>query len=148
MTNKQKVKGTTFERDMTKMLNELVEDSTWKRVPGSGAIGTIVKEPFLTGDINGRVISIEKTFKAEAKVGYGGATQFALKKEWLDKIREEADGAYAIPLLLGKFSGSRGGVKSFVVLEPEVFAYLLNKITELSNEVASLMEEQEVHSLD
>jgi len=141
MVNKQKIKGTTFERDMTEILNELVHNSSWKRVPGSGAIGTIIGEPFLTGDINGSVASIEKTFKAEAKVGYGGATQFALKKEWLDKIREEADGAYAIPLLVGKFSGSRGGVKSFVVLEPEVFAYLLNKITELTSEVERLTSE-------
>ena len=143
MTNKNKIKGSKFERDFAQLMNDLVDDSNWKRVPGSGAIGTIVGETFLTGDINGKVTSMEKTFKVEAKVGYGGATQLTLKKEWLDKIREEADNAYAIPMLACKFLGARKGVRTFIVLEPKVFAHFINVITDTKNENERLLQKLE-----
>jgi len=130
MSSPQKIKGTKFERDIAEWLTNNITNSSWKRVPGSGAIGTIVGEPFLTGDINGVVDSIGKKFKVEAKVGYGGEKQFALKREWLEKIKEEADASYSIPMVAGKFSGSRGSVKTFIVLESRVFADLINLITE------------------
>lgn len=142
MSSPQKIKGTKFERDISEWLTENVKGSRWKRVPGSGAIGTIVGEAFLTGDVNGVVDSVGKKFKVEAKVGYGGAKQFTLKKEWLEKIREEADSSYAIPMLAGKFSGSRSNVRMFVVLETEVFAELLNMITDKDNEIKLLQEEK------
>src|SRR5690349_17137703 len=91
MPFKNKVKGTTFERLVVEILNLLVRDSEWKRIPGSGALGTILGEPLLTSDIVGKVKRIPKKFKVEAKVGYGGAKMFTLKKEWLDKVRMEAD---------------------------------------------------------
>lgn len=128
-----KIKGSDFERLAVELLNAKVDKSEWRRIPGSGAIGTFLKEPLLTADIKGTVESLAKKFRMEAKVGYGGKTQFALKKEWLDKIREEADSNYAIPALIGKFSGAREGVKVFVVLDIDVFAELLNKITELAD---------------
>jgi hypothetical protein len=131
MSNPQKIKGTAFENLATDLLNKLIKKSRWKRIPGSGALGTIMKESFLTSDINGKVDSIGKGFKVEAKVGYGGKTQFTLKKEWLDKIAEEASASYSIPMLVGKFLGSREGTKVFVVLDIEVFAELINIITEL-----------------
>jgi len=140
MSSPQKLKGSKFERDIAEELTEKIINSRWKRVPGSGAIGTIVGEPFLTGDVNGTVDSIGKKFKVEAKVGYGGAKQFALKKEWLEKIREEADGSYAIPILAGKFSGSRGNIRTFIVLETDVFADLINLITEKDLEIQRLHE--------
>jgi hypothetical protein len=131
MPNPQKRKGSDFERLAVELLNNLIQDSEWKRIPGSGAIGTSLGEPLLTADIVGKVKSIQPRFKAEAKVGYGGATQFALKKEWLDKVREEADATYSIPFLVGKFSGSREGVKVFTVLDIETFARIINHITTL-----------------
>jgi len=66
-------------------------------------------------------------FRVECKVGYGGKTQFALKKEWLDKIKEEGEKSYSIPILLGKFSGAREGVKVFVVLDLETFSEIINR---------------------
>jgi len=135
MTNPQKIKGTAFERLATEILNEKIRKSDWKRIPGSGAIGTILDEPLLTSDIRGKVDSIPKEFKVEAKVGYGGKTQFALKKLWLDKVREESDNSFGIPMLVGKFSGARDGVKVFVVLDIDVFADLINNITDLQEEL-------------
>lgn len=130
MSSPQKRKGTDFENLAVDLLNRLIHGSRWKRIPGSGAIGTILNESFLTGDITGTVNSIPKKFKVEAKVGYGGATQLSLKKEWLDKVIEQSKGDYSIPMLIGKFSGAREGTKVFVVLDVDTFAYLINLITE------------------
>lgn len=140
MPFKNKVKGTTFERFAVELLNELVKDSEWKRIPGSGALGTALGEPLLTADIVGKVDKIPKRFKVEAKVGYGGAKQFILKKEWLDKVSEEAKGTFSTPVLIGKFSGAREGVKVFTVMDVEVFAALLNHITMLQETIDKIQE--------
>jgi hypothetical protein len=138
MPFKNKVKGTTFERFATDLLNEIIEDSEWKRIPGSGALGTALGEPLLTSDIVGKVKGIPKRFKVEAKVGYGGEKQFMIKKEWLDKVREEADATFATPVLIGKFSGARTGVKVFTVMDVEVFAAMVNHISKLQKQLNNL----------
>ena len=143
MSNPQKRKGSDFERLAVEILNELIEDSDWKRVPGSGALGTILGEPILTSDILGKVKSIPKSFKVEAKVGYNSSKdkevkQFTLKKEWLDKIRMEALQTFSLPFLIGKFSGAREGTKVFVVMDVQEFASIVNHITKLKNEVDRL----------
>jgi hypothetical protein len=135
MPFKNKRKGSDFERLATEVLNALVRDSEWKRIPGSGAIGTSLGEPLLTSDIVGKVKHIAKRFKLEAKVGYGGAKMFTLKKEWLDKIAMEADATFSTPVLIGKFSGAREGVKIFTVMDVEVFAALLNHISKLQEQL-------------
>jgi len=140
MTNPMKQKGTGFERDVAEILNRLVKKSFWKRVAGSGALGLIMNEPGLNSDVKGKVESIPQEFKVECKVGYNNSKdkavkQFTLKKEWLDKVAIEAGNSYGIPVLLGKFSGAREGVKVFAVMDVEVFAGLLNKITERTEEV-------------
>lgn len=134
MTNKNKIKGSTFERFATDLFNRFVKRSAWKRVPGSGMLGTLLGEPLLTSDITGKVQAIPRKFNVEAKVGYGGETQFVLKKEWLDKVKQEADSNFGIPMLVGKFSGAREGVKVFVVLDIQTFADLINMITDLTPE--------------
>lgn len=139
MSNPAKIKGTAFENLAAELLNKLVRKSSWKRVIGSGAFGTIMHEPGLSSDVKGEVNSIPKEFKIECKVGYNnskvdGVKQFTLKKAWLDKIKIEAEQSYAIPMFMGKFLGARDGVKVFVVLDVEVFADLINKITELYEE--------------
>lgn len=131
-----KIKGTAFENQAVEILNKLIAKATFKRVPGSGMLGTILNEPGLSSDIKGKVESIPKEFRIEAKVGYNsskaeGVKQFTLKKEWLDKIQMEADQSFSIPFLIGKFLGAREGVKVFVVMDVEVFAELVNRITEL-----------------
>ncbi len=139
MTNPQKRKGSDFERLTAELLNKLIKKSIWKRIPSSGAIGTIMMEPGLTSDVKGKVESIPQEFKVECKVGYNsskveGVKQFVLKKEWLDKVNQEALASYGIPMLVGKFTGAKEGVKVFVVLDIEVFSNLINRITELNEE--------------
>lgn len=135
MTNPNKVKGSTFERLIVELMSKLVKRSTWKRIPGSGAIGTSLQEPLLTADVVGKMEALAKPIKAECKVGYGGATQLTLRKEWLDKVKMEADATFGIPVLFGKFSGARGGVQVFAVMDIETFASMLNHITNLQEEL-------------
>lgn len=138
MSNPMKKKGSDFERLAVEIFNNIIDNSKWKRIPGSGAIGTSLEEPLLTSDIVGIVDALPKRFKVEAKVGYGGATQFTLKKDWLDKIRLEADATFSIPMLVGKFSGAREGTKVFVVLDVGTFAALINHITKLQDQLDNL----------
>lgn len=126
-----KEKGTKWERDAVKILNYNIKNGNFKRVPSSGAIGTILNENILTGDIRGSVPSIPRNFKIECKTGYGGFKQMVIKKEWLDKITEESLRDLTIPILLGKFSGAKEGVKYFAVIDLETLVYLINYITSL-----------------
>jgi Holliday junction resolvase len=126
-----KVKGNIFEREAVTMLTELIEGSEWKRVPTSGAIGTKMEIPLLFSDLVGKVNRFPKKLRGEAKAGYGGKKQFTLRKEWLDKIFQEAKSTYSVPFLIGKFSGAREGTRVFVVLDVGVFSTLINQLTDL-----------------
>ena len=134
-----KNKGSGWERDAVELLNSNL-DGTFKKIPGSGAIGTSMKESFLTGDLTGIVNFLPKKLKIECKVGYGGATQMALKKEWLDKISEQAKTALSIPMLMGKFSGARSGIKYFVVFDFDTFVDIFSKAIEDKDKLDALFE--------
>lgn len=138
-----KRKGAQFEMEAVKLLTELIKESTWKRVPTSGAIGTKLEMPILSSDLIGKVENFPKKFRGEAKCGYGGAKQFTLKKEWLDKILVEARNTYSIPFLIGKFSGARGGSNVFVVLDAEIFAAIVNQFTDLQRRL-----DEEIEKVD
>jgi hypothetical protein len=145
--NKSKVKGSTFERDATELLNAMIRKSRFVRVPSSGAMGTIMSEPLLMSDIKGKIDSIDKPFRIEAKAGYNSSKdkevkQFTLKKEWLDKVKIEADCSYSIPMLIGKFSGARSGTKVFVAMDIETFCEIINRTTELYEEVEAYEREK------
>lgn len=124
-----KDKGSGWERDAVELLKSAFK-SKFKRIPGSGAIGTAMSESFLTGDITGEVNFLPKKLKIECKVGYGGSKQMALKKEWLDKVLEESRLAVSTPMLMGKFSGARSGVKYFVVFDFDTFVEIFKKAIE------------------
>lgn len=143
MPNPMKRKGSDFERLTVDLLNTIIKDGEFKRIPGSGAIGTTLGEPILTSDVVGKVKSIPRPFKIECKVGYNPskdreAKAFRVEKLWLDKVRMEADATHAIPLLMGKFSGAREGVKVFVAMDVEIFAQIVNQITKLQDELDKL----------
>ncbi len=136
MVNKNKIKGSSWERDFVKLLEENL-NGKFKRIPGSGAIGTFLHEPLLTSDIIARFDGLDREIRFDAKVGYGGATQMTIKKEWLDKIRMEAENTYSLPALACKFSGARkaDGVQYFVAIDFQVFCDIINKIESLKKEI-------------
>jgi hypothetical protein len=137
--NKSKDKGTRFEHELANELEEKIVNSKWTRIIGSGAFGTIAHEPLLSSDIKGEVHNFPKKFRVEAKSGYNSSTnkeakQFTIKKEWLDKIHNEAESSFSFPILGCTFDNARTGVRRFIVLNLDDFVYLINKITELSEE--------------
>lgn len=137
MTNKNKIKGTQWEVKAAELLNEPFDEIIWKRVPLSGAIGTVLNEPELASDLKGKYPFIPFRFVGEAKTGYGGSSM-QLKKEWFDKIRETAKQLYAEPLVILKFLGARSGVKHVVAVDFETWNRLMLYIEKLKNERDSL----------
>jgi len=129
----QKRSGTDFERKITKFLNRFSKYWKWKRIAGSGAIGTNLSEPGLMGDVVGQSENVPFKIKVEAKFGYGGSKQITIKKEWLDKITEEASFTNDIPVLMARFKGSKRGVTEMAILNLEDFIQLIDWIAELHN---------------
>ena len=130
----QKRKGSDYEREATKILEKAL-DGKWKRIAGSGALGAILDEPELKGDIKGKIPSFPRKFRFDSKVGYGGAKQLTVQREWLEKIRAEADETYSIPALMCKFSGARGDTKHFIVMDLDAFISIIKNSERLQEEL-------------
>jgi hypothetical protein len=147
MVNKQRQKGNGFETLLVKLLNENLKGASFKRTPGSGALGTTFSEAILTGDVVGKVEGFPRPIKIEAKVGYNNLAKankevksISLKKEWLDKVKEEALGNMAVPFLACKFDNVKSGVKYFMAVDFETFFNLINYMTDLKRELDLLYE--------
>lgn len=138
MVNKNKIVGSRWEYDLVKLLEPNAEYV--KRIPGSGAIGTSLKETRLTGDIVLKYRFLPKEFKLEAKTGYGGATSMTIQRGWMAKIREEAQANNSIPGVSFKFrdvmAGDRESAK-WICFSLEDW----NSIAKSLNEVFEDMEE-------
>jgi Holliday junction resolvase len=134
--NKSKRKGSNWEAQFVDLLEEDT-GGTVKRIAGSGAIGTSLNEPLLQGDVVAIFPGIEKKFRFECKVGYGGSTQITVQRSWLNKIMEEAENSYSIPALACKFSNARkvDGVQYIVILDYDTFVELINKIGDLKEKL-------------
>lgn len=132
MTNSKR-KGSDFERQIAEYLNENIKNGKFKRIATSGAIGTYLNEPALSADVTGNVNGFPKPIKIECKVGYGGAEYLSMKREWLKKIKEDAEKTFGFPMLIGKFSGATKatGVQVFAAMEISDFTYVMNLISEL-----------------
>jgi hypothetical protein len=136
--NANKDKGTRWERDAVLLLNQN-HPNTWRRNPGSGALGTILDMPFLKGDLVGDYTFLPIDIVAEAKVGYGG-TQMQLHKEWFDKIKMEADQNFAIPVVLLKFEKSKTGVRHVIAMDFETWDKLMEYYESMHEELLGLYE--------
>ncbi len=146
---KSKDKGNRWERDAVKILNKKY-DGTWKRVPGSGAFGTILDIDELRGDLAGNYYFLPFIFRGEAKTGYGGATQIAVKRKWFEKIREEAESGLIneVPLLICKFSGSRSDMRYFISMDFDAFDTFLDAVEEVYHENVRLRDIVEDNAYD
>jgi len=143
VVNRQKRKGTDWERQLVDLLEGNIRGVKAKRIAGSGAIGTILGEPLLSGDVIVSFTGFPKTFRIEAKTGYGGVSQLTIKREWINKIIEEANNTYSMPMLACKFSGSKkdGGVQYFFILDFSTFCGIINYVNDLKREVDLLYDE-------
>ena len=125
--NKNKQKGTRWENELVELLNKNIPGADARRVAGSGALGTTLNEPLLQADIVVKFPGVNKKFRIEAKCGYGGAKQLTVKREWLNKVKGEAENSYAYPALAGKFMDARkaDGVKYFVIMDLDSFCDII-----------------------
>ncbi len=135
---KIKQMGDAWEREIAKRLGG-------KRQPSSGAFGTINKIASLTGDV---VISYpwwKKALHLECKFGYGGNKSLSFKREWIEKVRTEADNARRYPAVALKFKGVTGGdIESAKVIcfDLETWEKMMKEIDYLYQEYLSLVKEQ------
>lgn len=146
MVNRQKKKGTNWENLFLELVKENIPMTTSaKRVIGSGALGTNLNEPLLKGDFVLEFYGYPRKFRGEAKVGYGGATQLTVKREWLNKIKEEAEGTYSVPMVACKFSGAKSsaGAQYFIIFDFDTFCGIINYINDLKKELDLLYEKIE-----
>jgi len=138
MVNKSKIKGSNWERAIAQKFNEEFETDVWKRVPGSGALGTILGETSLVGDVKGRFDFLNRTFIIEAKTGYGGSKQLTLKKDWIDKIKSEASRSFGFGAMIGKFLGAKLGTKHFIVMDLYDFIEIMKEAEDNYSELQEL----------
>jgi hypothetical protein len=136
MVNKNKVKGSQWERDAAELLNREFPN-TWKRIAMSGALGTILEIPSLQGDVTGKYSFFPIKFLAEAKVGYGGV-QMKIEKEWFDKIKEQASHSYSLPVVLLKFEKARTGVRHVICMDFETWNKIMSEMEDLKNELVRI----------
>lgn len=88
---------------------ELVKELGGRRQPNSGAFGTLHKDASLTGDALLAYSWLSKLLHIECKYGYGGSKSLSLKRDWIEKVREEARRARRYPALALKFRDVTGG---------------------------------------
>lgn len=146
MVNNKKVKGTQWENLFVELIKQNIPLTTRvKRVTGSGAIGTAMNEPLLKGDVVAEFYGFPRKFRIETKVGYGGDTQLTVKREWINKIMEEAKETYSYPAVACKFLGSRksDGAQYFLILDFDTFCDIINYTNSLKKELDLLYEKLE-----
>lgn len=138
MPNRQKEKGTRWERDAAKELNKRFPN-VWRRIALSGALGTQLNMPLLMPDVRGKYTHLPDEFVGECKVGYGGK-QMTIQKEWFDGIREIAEKQYALPVVLLKFEKSRAGAKHIICMDFDAWDELMSEMADMHHELRVLHE--------
>ena len=109
MPNKQRDAGLRWERQVVKELGG-------KRQPSSGAFGTIIGDASLTGDVIVPIKWLSRPLHIECKYGYGGSKSMSVKREWLQKVRKEADNCRRYPALAIKFRDATSDPESAKVI--------------------------------
>ena len=140
MTFKSKDKGSRWERESASELSK--SGGSWKRIPGSGSLGTNLKMPELMGDLSGHYNWFKKKFLGEGKFGYGGSKQLTLKREWITKNREQAVLNNSYPTLLLKFSDvtSGDGSAKLICFNFDTWNQMMSDVQELYENYLKLVE--------
>jgi hypothetical protein len=141
MASKQKDKGSRFERESAAELS--VNGGAWKRIPGSGALGTNLHLSYLTGDVDGKYPWFKKAFKAENKFGYGTSKRITILREWLTKNRAQCELDNKYPCLLLKFDSVTGGdlgSAKLICFNFDTWNKLMADIEELYTEYVAMLD--------
>jgi hypothetical protein len=141
MASKQKDKGSRFERESAVELSS--HGGSWKRIPGSGSLGTNLHLSYLTGDVNGHYPWFKRAFKAENKFGYGTSKQITIKRDWILKNRLQSQSDNKYPCLLLKFDNVTGGdigSAKLICFNFDTWNTLMTDIEELYTEYVALLD--------
>lgn len=135
--NPSKRKGDRWERELAKdLISGGAQEA--KRIPGSGALGTVLNEARLTADVYAKYKFLNRPLKIEAKYGYGGLTQMAIKREWMEKVRMQSLGNDSIPAVALKFrdviSGDRESAK-WICFAVEDWNKIVSSLNELFDDL-------------
>ena len=135
-----KRKGTRWENEAAKILS--VASGIWKRIPGSGAMGHFLKDANYNSDITGEYPWWRKKFRGECKYGYGTSKSMSVKREWITKIREEAEEARGYPCLLIKFKDVRDDpdTSKLLCFNFDTWLLLMQEIDDLYTDHIKLLE--------
>lgn len=140
MGKRPAIKGKRWEREAAAELTK--NQGYWKRIPGSGALGTNLGDASLKGDVLGRYPWWCRPLRAEAKYGYGTSRQMQLMREWVEKIREQSDGSDSLPCLLLKFKNVTTGDPSakLIAFDLETWNRMMAMLEEFWVEHLKLLE--------
>jgi Holliday junction resolvase len=142
MPSKSKGIGDRWERELAKLLLDGGAAQA-KRIPGSGSLGTTLQEARLTADVFAKYKFLNRPLKIEAKYGYGGLNQMAIKREWMEKVRMQALGNNSIPAVALKFrdviSGDRESAK-WICFSIEDWNKLVGELNDLFDDLEDYWE--------
>ncbi len=141
MGRRAKQAGSRWERDAAKELSK--HSGEWKRIPGSGALSHTFKDVSLSSDLVGKYPWWVKSLRGEAKYGYGGQKQMAVKREWFTKNRKEALEAHGLPCLLIKFRDVMGGDREsakVICFNFDTWIKMMEELEEIWEEYLEILE--------
>jgi hypothetical protein len=159
-------KGQDFERDTAALAGECVvckgtgtlgkercpsckgRKRYGRRIPRSGAYGTMDGFPQLTGDASWDFPWLTKPIVIECKHGYPAKNQkgksMILQREWFDKHLESAKNMELLPAFAMKFKfTAEDGISKFIVIPFPVMEKMLKEINNLYLEVKEYREQKE-----
>ncbi len=125
MSNRNRDYGLDWERFL---VNHFKRYANSRRTPNSGALGTLLGDPSLQGDVSFSVDGLN--FLIEAKAGYGGSQSITIKREWLDKVTKEAtsQSPKRIPVVAAKMKDGKTDTAKLIIMSLETFTQLLDRI--------------------
>jgi len=129
--------GKRWERQVAKELDG-------KRQPSSGAFGTLTKDAKLTGDVVVPIPWLSRALHVECKYGYGSSKSISVKRDWLVKVRKEADLARRYPALALKFRDVTSDVESakLICFDFETWKKMMQEFSYIYYEYLAILKEQ------
>lgn len=139
MGNRARRAGNRWEREVVKELGG-------QRQPSSGAFGTQHDDASLTGDV---VVFYpwwpNRPLHIECKYGYGSSKSMRIQRDWLVKVREEAELARRYAALALKFrdvtSGDRESAK-VICFNFDTWKKMMREFSLVYSEYLTLLEER------
>lgn len=135
------MKGREFEKECA-----AIAGNRGKRIPRSGAIGTMIGIQALAGDFRWDLPWLKKKVIGEAKHGYGGSKSITVQRDWFAKIVKQSRSLDFYPVLALKFKFAvSNGTTSCVCIPSDTMEKIIQDMENLWLEKKEV--EQELQKL-